>query len=269
MYKLKFGKSIAIAKEDFFDVIARAKAEGLESVDYDLCGKWNREDPEAENYRDYKKGLEAVRASGLYFNGVHIPFGRQWDFSELNEETRLGAVKAFGELAAVIDGYSPKCYIVHGSYEPVAPEERAAKLEALKKSLREMPELTKTTIAVEILPRTCLLNTSAEAIALVDSMESEQIKVCVDVNHFLQEKSEDGVLALGDRIVTTHISDHDYENERHWIPGEGKIDWVAVIDAFRKIGYDGAFNYEVGAAVAELRKNFDGLFEKYNSTVAQ
>ena len=52
------------------------------------------------------------------------------------------------------------------------------------------------------------------------------LQVCVDVNHFLQEKAEDGLKLLGNRVKTLHISDHDYEDEQHWMPEEGKIDWM-------------------------------------------
>ena len=96
-------------------------------------------------------------------------------------------------------------------------------------------------------------------------MASEQIKICVDVNHFLQEPAEAGVLALGNRIVTTHISDHDYENERHWLPGEGKIDWNALLAAFESIGYQGVFNYEVSNTPAEIKANYEQLFAAYHS----
>ena len=95
-------------------------------------------------------------------------------------------------------------------------------------------------------------------------MKSEQIRICVDVNHFLQEKSEDGVLALGSRIITTHISDHDYIDERHRLPGQGSIDWMALIAAFEKIGYTGVFNYETLNTVAEVKENYDWLFSEYN-----
>lgn len=265
MYKLKLGKSIRFGGDDYYEEIRTARERGLESVDFDLCTFWTQREREIEEYKELEPKLEALKASGLYFNGVHISFGRHWDFSETDEEKRTEAVTNFCEIAPLIDRYRPGCYIIHGSYEPIAPENRAAKIEALKRSLCEMMAVTDTVIAVEILPRSCLLSTAAEACEIVDSMDSEQIKVCVDVNHFLQEKAEDGVLALGSRIVTTHISDHDYENERHWMPGEGKIDWMALIGALEKIGYDGAFNYEVAESIEAARANFDGLFGEYNS----
>lgn len=264
MYKLRLGKSIGFLKEDFYERLDEAKALGYDSLDFDLCGKWTKREEEIEGYKLLRNGLEAVKASGLYFNGVHISFGRHWDFSATDETKRTEAVSNFAEIAPLIDEYSPNCYIVHGSFEPIAPENREAQISSLKRSLAEMMKITGTTIAVEILPRTCLLNTSAEAIGIIDSMNSEQIKVCVDVNHFLQEPSEEGVLKLGDRIVTTHISDHDYENERHWMPGEGKIDWMALIASFEKIGYNGVFNYEVAGTVADIKANYEKLFAEYN-----
>lgn len=268
MYKLRLSKSIGFLKEGFYDAIKSAKEDGLEAVDFDICGKWtlNAKDPECHQW--LTSGLEAVKASGLPINGVHIPFGRTWDFSDTCEEIRAEAVASFKSIVPLIDSYNPHCYVIHGSYEPIEAEDRVAKIAALKKSLREILEATKTTIAVEILPRTCLCNTAAEAIEIIDSvnaeMNTDQIRICVDVNHFLQESSEDGVLALGSRIVTTHISDHDYINERHWLPGEGKINWMALIAAFERIGYDGAFNYECGTSVPEVKENYDKLFGEYN-----
>jgi len=265
MYRLRLGKSIGFLKDSFYEDLKEAKALGFDSLDFDLCGKWKQREEEIEGYRDLQRGLEAVKASGLYFNGVHVSFGPHWDFSSTDEAKRREAIENFAGIAPLIDSYSPNCYIIHGSYEPILTENRAAQIAALKQSLSEMLGITKTTVAVEILPRTCLCNTAAEAIAIVDAMASEQIRVCVDVNHFLQETSEEGVLALGDRIVTTHISDHDYINERHWMPREGLINWNALLAAFEKIGYSGVFNYEVGESLAKVKANYDALFADYNN----
>jgi len=264
MYQLRLSKSIGFLKDSFYEDLREAVALGYDALDFDLCAKWKEREAEIEGYKKLREGLEAVKTSGLYFNGVHISFGHHWDFSATEEEKWNEAIENFEQIVPLIDEYHPHCYIIHGSYEPIPAENRAAKIAALKKALERMMKVTKTTIAVEILPRTCLLNTAKEAIEIVDSMANEQIKVCVDVNHFLQENAEDGVLALGDRIVTTHISDHDYVNERHWMPGEGKINWNALIGALEKIGYTGVFNYEVGEPLAAVKENYEKLFADYN-----
>ena len=51
---------------------------------------------------------------------------------------------------------------------------------------------------------------------------------------------------MGDKIVTTHVSDYDEKNERHWLSGEGVIDWKALKDALIAVGYDGPWLYELG-----------------------
>jgi sugar phosphate isomerase/epimerase len=115
---------------------------------------------------------------------------------------------------------------------------------------------------VEILPRTCLFNTSKEAWDVLNAVEG--IDACVDVNHFLQEKSEEGILRLGGYVKTLHISDHDYVDERHWLPGNGSIDWMKLIGSLEKIGYTGMFHYESAGTHEEVKQNYLDLFARYN-----
>jgi sugar phosphate isomerase/epimerase len=98
-------------------------------------------------------------------------------------------------------------------------------------------------LAVECLPRTCLGNTSAEMLELVQA--DERLGVCCDVNHLLQEKSEAFIRALGSRIISVHISDYDGLDEKHWMPGEGINDWSAILGALAEAGYEGPFLFEV------------------------
>ena len=78
---------------------------------------------------------------------------------------------------------------------------------------------------------------------------------------------DNAIVKLGRRILTVHISDYDFIDERHWLPGEGKNDWNAILAALQAVGYAGPFMYEVrayysSAAVAENKKL---LFERFNA----
>ena len=42
-----------------------------------------------------------------------------------------------------------------------------------------------------------------------------------------------------------HVSDYDFINERHWLPGEGLLDWQSVLAAIKEIGYKGSWLYEI------------------------
>ena len=50
---------------------------------------------------------------------------------------------------------------------------------------------------------------------------------------------------LSDKIITVHISDYDFINERQWLPGEGKVDWIKLLTALNEVGYNGVWLYEI------------------------
>ena len=261
MHKLRLGRSLSATLPNFEERLKEIKQVGFDTIDFDVCGFRKLGDNEDEMIASALELLPTVKEVGLALNAIHIPFGRLWDISTLDEEVRLEAIQKIAAISAKADASMPVCYVIHGSYEPIPIENRTDRLAQLKKSLLELCNLTKTPLAVEILPRTCLLNTAKEAVELVDSLPV-QVRVCVDVNHFLQETAEDGVKALGERIITTHISDHDYLDEKHWLPMQGKIDWKKLLKAFEEIGYLGVFNYEVSqdCTPVEIKENYDTLF---------
>lgn len=261
MYKLKLGTSVK-PSEGFVETLAELKKNGFYSYDYDLCAFWREEEKEKEAFLNIEKELDFASTFGLKLNAAHIPFGPRWDFSDLDEVKRADAVARTINLMERIDPYKPMGYVVHGSYEPIADCDREAKIAALVRSLGELKAATKNAVCVEDLPRTCLGNTAAELAAIVDAAG---VKVCVDVNHFLKEKPEEAIPVLGKRIATTHISDYDFIDERHLLPKRGKIDWNAVVGAFEKVGYKGAFNYESEGTPAEKAENYKELFSDYNA----
>ncbi len=266
MYKLKLSRSVGYILENFEAELKDVKENGFEAVDLDLCGHRKYPDEEMDLIKKLAADrAKAIQACGLMLNGVHISFGKAWDFSSPDEAVRQNAVAKLKEIFPILDPFSPVCYVIHGSYEPIENQDRTAHIDALKQSLRELVTATKTPLAVETLPRTCLLHTAEETNAIIDAVPG--VRVCIDVNHFLQNSSHEEVAAIGSRAITTHISDHDYVNERHWMPGQGKIDWMKLIEAFEKSGYNGAFNYEIdftNATNKEIKENYDELFNRYN-----
>lgn len=99
-------------------------------------------------------------------------------------------------------------------------------------------------IAVEDLPRTCLGRNSEEILELISVHPA--LRVCFDTNHLLEEDIPTFVRNVGKKIITLHVSDYDFINERHWLPGEGDICWPEVLDALCKVDYAGPWLYEVG-----------------------
>lgn len=137
-------------------------------------------------------------------------------------------------------------YVIHASGEPIDEGERKVRMQTAKKSLKELAEYADSfgsTIIVENLPRTCLGRDSSDILELLSV--DERLKACFDTNHLLKENSSEFIKAVGEKIVTTHVSDYDFKDERHWLPGEGKIDWQKMIADLKEVGYSGVWLYEI------------------------
>ena len=211
--------------------------------------------------------------TGVVIRSLHLPFYPfdTYDISSLNEDVRQAAISSHTRLIERAAASGIKIFVIHPSGEPIDDADRRRKIEVTKQSfsvLADVCERLGVTLAVEDLPRTCLGNCSDELLYLV---EDKRLKVCFDTNHLLGEDIEHFILAVGDRFISTHVSDYDTINERHWLPGEGVIDWISLIGALDKVGYCGPFLYEVhfeapntiirerALNCKDIRANFDSL----------
>lgn len=100
-------------------------------------------------------------------------------------------------------------------------------------------------LALEVIP-----NPLSSAEALVHLIEEEldlpNIGICLDVGHaFLMGDAVDAVETCSGHLVTTHLHDNRGKSDDHLVPFDGGIDWPSVLLAMQKIGYDGAWMFEV------------------------
>lgn len=225
-----------------------------DSLDFPLLQKWASE-------------------TGVVIRSLHLPFYPfdTYDISSLDENVRKAAISSHTRLIERASENGIKIFVIHPSGEPIDDSDRRRKIEVTKQSFSELADVCErlgSVLAVEDLPRTCLGNCSKELLELV---EDERLRVCFDTNHLLGEDIEHFILAVGDRFISTHVSDYDTINERHWLPGEGVINWIELIGALDKVGYDGPFLYEVhfeapitiirerALNCKDIRANFDSL----------
>ena len=137
--------------------------------------------------------------------------------------------------------------VIHPSGEPIEDAERKDAMERAKEALARLAGVAReagTVLCVENLPRTCLAKNSAEMLQLLDA--NSLLRSCFDTNHLLQEDPLAYIEAVKEKIVTLHVSDYDFINERHWLPGDGLLDWKVVMKKLDEIGYNGVFMYETG-----------------------
>jgi sugar phosphate isomerase/epimerase len=213
----------------------------------------------------------ALQGSDTAVASVHAAFGATRDLSSLQDESRERAVSELGACAHLAQGLHADLVVVHASFEPIAADEREARLRRACESMAlALPEFHRAGVrlAVELLPRTCLGNQVDELLDMISRLDSARAGVCLDVNHLMDRYGEipRAVRRLGARLFTLHLSDYDGVDEKHWMPGDGVIDWPAFLEALRDIDYQGPFNYEArpvgedaAARIADLELNFERL----------
>ncbi|HZJ57141.1 MAG TPA: sugar phosphate isomerase/epimerase family protein [Clostridia bacterium] len=245
---------------------------GIENMEVCLFGDWTQEPDEkvSKACADIKRKADNA---GINIWSIHLPFGREWDISEPDSDKRKSAIDGqvrLLELAAVME---PKKAVIHGSFEPISDNERDARISACRDSLWAIGEAAATLgieLAIECLPRTCLGNSGEEMAELIRG--NDKVGVCCDTNHMFKESPGNFIRRIGSRIVTLHISDFDGIDERHWMPGEGIVDWNDVIAALTEVGYVGPFTFELSHKNTDetytpekIAKCWEGLLRAYRA----
>ncbi len=207
-------------------------------------------------HKEYKKYADEY---GVTLYSFHLPFNGDYTVSDRNPERRrrvIDEMKRYIEVAAE-DG--AKTIVLHPSSEPIAEENRARELELSLEGTGELIETCKkcgTILCIEDLPRTCLLNCSFEALTYLNTFP--ELQLCFDTNHLLMQTNEDFLQDFLDngmkgRIGTLHVSDYDFIDERHVLPGcgVGINDWKMILDKLEQLDYNGIFMYEPSSKMLE------------------
>ncbi len=101
-------------------------------------------------------------------------------------------------------------------------------------------------LSLEPHPARYLANTDG-ALRLLDHVGSKAMGVNFDPSHTFPVGDFPNVTVyrLGKHIIHLHVSDNDGVTNVHWRPGMGKIDWVAMFQALKDVGYDGVVSIEL------------------------
>ncbi len=267
----KWKTAVSTSHTDF-DTLKHFAFCGIQAVE--LSVGWRNCD--AIDWEAFRKNADAA---GMEIVSYHLPFAGELNIAATDEAERqrvVGYQCSLIKKAAEVGIYR---FVIHPSAEPLPdpalaniPRWLAAQkmseaeiaayaeqlkdmkredcMEAAKKSLAELAEYAAefgAVICVEDLPRTCLGHTTEEMLELVSA--DDRLRVCFDVNHLLTDYGsthKEFVEKLGHLIVTTHMSDYDFIDEKHFFPGYGMLDWKSVVEYLEAADYTGPFLYEGG-----------------------
>lgn len=181
---------------------------------------------------------------------LHLPFRptERVNLAAFDETVRNDTIEYYTNIIKKAAKIGIKIFVVHpNSGEPVEEGDvRTARIRLVSECLSILAENAAKeggVIAVENLPRSCIARNSVELLKLLEA--NDRLRVCYDTNHLMGQDATEFIKAVGEKIITLHVSDYDFMNERHWLPGEGKNDWQKILKLLKEVGYDGVWLYEV------------------------
>lgn len=251
----KTGLSIGRVSED---ALRRAAQAGLDLVEISCI-----DDP-----ANWEKVPEWEAKTGVKVWSFHLPFS-WWGSHPHADPTAADPVhwqETLDQDIPLIEGCGKagiKYMVIHPSREPFKDEEREFYMQVAIDHLRVLSDVCKKNgcvLCIEDIPRTCLGRDADEMLRFMET--NPDLRICFDVNHLLREDHAEFVKKVGKYIVTTHISDYDFKDEKHWFPMQGEINWRMLQSALELADYTGPFLYEtmpMGHTWADVKKNHDYL----------
>ena len=200
------------------------------------------------------KACNILRKYDIKLNGIHIPCNMCWvDLCCPWEIDTPEIIKGFGKFFKIFDEFKPRAFIFHPGGQ-WSDEQYESALNILCDTADKLAELTDAYVCIENMSSGFIQHTSKQVKDFCDKTKKAQ--VVFDTNHIFDIPQHEFIYSIGNRIKTLHVSDYDFVRERHWLPLEGKIDWMKVLEALERVGYDGYFLYEVAVSSAEGQRGY-------------
>jgi sugar phosphate isomerase/epimerase len=192
----------------------------------------------------------AIDGYGLAVHSLHAPFSHQVDITLLDEEARRHAVGEVKAAAAALAELGGRVLVIHPGGE-IGPDAGRV-MERLDRSADSLAELQAhctrlgLTLAIEDMLPHLLAGETGDLLWLARRLPAAHAGFCLDTGHaFLARELIQRVELFGPRLVLLHLNDNHGAYDDHLPPGEGAIDWPAVIAGLRQAAYAGVLMLEV------------------------
>jgi sugar phosphate isomerase/epimerase len=180
-----------------------------------------------------------VRDSGLVLENIHIPYDNcDYLWSE-HKPSRDAIVNNYIIWLNDCAKYNIPIMVMHITDSLNLPCPNQYGMDSISRLIKVAEDLG-VVIAIE--------NTGREDYIsfVLSEIQSKNLGFCYDSSHnHIYSKNDLTLLEqFANCIVTTHLSDNDGNKDRHWLPGEGIIDWNKLTNAFPNL-YNGYLTLEV------------------------
>ncbi|OPZ20571.1 MAG: fructoselysine 3-epimerase [candidate division BRC1 bacterium ADurb.BinA364] len=102
--------------------------------------------------------------------------------------------------------------------------------------------------------------TMSELLDMIDGLPGK-VGLCFDIGHTIQTGLDPiaEIETAGARLVSLHLHDVDSNGKDHYVPGEGVIDWNAVLGTLGRIGFGGVRTLEILPPKGDVRERIEAV----------
>lgn len=195
-----------------------------------------------------EKHPDMARRNGLLIENVHLPFSNAnelWTDSLESEDIIKGYACSIEECA----DYNIPTAVLHLTSGNNPPSPSVKGLDRIKK-LVELAGKKAVNIALENLRKPEYLE------FIFSNIQSDRLGFCYDSGHEnCYTKGTDFLSIYGSRLMALHLHDNDGTDDQHLIPGEGNVDWYALMKKLNGTRYSGAIALEVTNEFSQCSEN--------------
>ena len=235
--------------------LAQIKAAGIDHVEVVFNYFW-RNAPENECYTRAYRVKALLEEAGLKVWSCHLPFSRQLDISVPDPALREENVLLMERMIRLASIFGPQRLVLHPSSEPIADEEREIRLQNSANSIGRLALSAKeigAVLCIENLPRTCLGRDSGRVCGSSPTTPKSWSASIRTICFRRSMRTSSRPSATPHRRSTLRTT--TARTRRHWLPGEGVIDWPDFLRRLQASGYKGVFMHEVRAGVNATPEN--------------
>lgn len=215
------------------------------------------EDEEGDSITANKNMPHIVRETGLYLENIHLPFNDSSSLWSESRSLREKAVKSHLNWVYDCAKYDIPMMVMHLTEGDHPPAPNSYGIDSMMKISQEAEEA-----GVQIALENTRRDDNVQFI--LSQIESPYLGMCYDTSHdWLNSKIKMEILKeYGTRLFATHLSDNDGLKDRHWLPGNGSIEWQKIGETFPNDTYEGCLTLEIYPRQDEFQLSPDKFLEK-------
>ncbi|MBF7096886.1 sugar phosphate isomerase/epimerase family protein [Alkalibacter mobilis] len=202
-----------------------------------------------------EKMPQILRRQNLHLENIHTNYTDVNDLWSSNKELRKSTLNRYFSYIEDCNKFEIPVMVMHctdrGSDKNLINEG----LESFEK-IASFAEINNIQVAVENTRDASLLD------LLLENISHKSLGLCYDSSHDWLEGQTKGRLfeKWKSRVFTTHLSDNDTKEDRHWIPGDGFVDWSYIKKIVKETNLE-YISMELAGSVEKFERPEDFLMK--------